>query len=139
MAILAPFILTRVFDEISAARALKRNLILAQDRSARFWGTRLIALWVAVARVNFYIFTDEISCPQSLDTMVYYIAEERDLFLEVGQLVKGFDKATPNFHIGLHIPEQVYLCTTLPSIACINSDGTASVFSTSLYEMVHRV
>jgi hypothetical protein len=110
MAILAPFILTRIFDEIPAAQALKRNLILAQDRSARFWGSKLIALWVAVARVNYFVFNDEISCPKSLDTMVYYIAEERDLLLEVGHLVKGFEKATPNFHVGLHIPEQVYMC-----------------------------
>jgi len=110
MAILAPFILTRIFDEISAGQALKRNLILAQDQSSRFWGSKLVTLWVAVARVNYFVFNDEISSPKSLDTLLYYIAEERELLLEVGQLVKGFERATPNFHVGLHIPEQVYLC-----------------------------
>lgn len=69
----------------------------------------MVALWVAVARVNFYIFNDEVVYPKSLDTMMYYIAEERELFLEVGQLVEGFNKATPNFYIGLHLPEQIYL------------------------------
>lgn len=70
--------------------------------------------------------------------MMYHIAEERELFLEVGQLVKG-NKATPNFHVGLHLPEQIYMCILPYYPARVDSDGTATVFSTSLYEMVHRV
>jgi hypothetical protein len=132
MPILAPFILTRVLDETSAARALKRNLILAQDCTACYWGTKLVALWVAVARVNFYIFSDEVKYPKGLDTVAYYIAKESELFLEVGQPVKGFEKATPNFHIGLHIPEQIYLCISLTMLLVLTQIARL-LFSRRLY------
>jgi hypothetical protein len=124
---------------LTAAQALKRGLMAQQERSARYWGNRIIALWVAIARVNFYIFKDDIEVPKSLHTLMHYIAEERNLLLEIGQLVAGYENATPNFHVGMHLPEQIYLCTSPYYFCYLRLDGTASVFSTSLYEMVHQV
>jgi hypothetical protein len=117
MAILAPFILSRVYQDLDPAKALKRNVIRNQARSARFVGNRLICLWVAVARVNHLLFQDFVQVPTSLLRLRFYIQQERELFLEVGQLVAGFENPTPNFHVGIHIPDQIYLCT--PHSSCL--------------------
>jgi hypothetical protein len=115
MATLAPFILTRTFQDLDATKALKRKCIQQQNRSARFLGNRLIALWVSITRVNFLLFQDHVNLPDDLHILAYHITSERELFLEVGGLVANFDKATPNYHIGLHFPNQVWLCT--PTLA----------------------
>jgi hypothetical protein len=107
-------------------RILKRG-ILNQVFNAGMFGEKLINLWVLIARVNYHCFSDHVLIPRDLHRLLYYIRQERELLLEVGQYVEGFDTATPNFHVGLHIPFQIYLY------------GSSSVFSTSLYEMVHRI
>jgi len=118
MVILAPFVLQRVFGDMKNGKALKSSIALRHSRSAGFVCKQLLALWISVARVNYLLFQDFIKIPEDLYALSYYIKEERDLFLELGALVAGFEKATPNFHAGLHLPEQIWQCTYFHSVIC---------------------
>jgi hypothetical protein len=111
MAILAPFILQRVYKDLEPGKSLRKSILSNHERSATFVGRQLVELWVSVARVNHLVFQDFVDGPQDYHHLAYYIARERELFLDVGKFVPGFEKATPNFHIGIHIPHQIWLCT----------------------------
>ena len=65
---------------------------------------------MAIARVNFQCFAETFT-PKDLHILLFYIREERLILAELGQYVGGFEKATPNHHVGLHLPSQIYLCT----------------------------
>jgi hypothetical protein len=113
MAVLAPFILKRTFDELDASKAFKRKILANQPRSALFVARRLIVLWVSVARVNYLLFQDFVDVLEDLYKLSHYIAQERESFLELGQMIPGYEKATPNYYVGLHMVEQIYLCTPI--------------------------
>lgn len=113
MAILAPFILLRVFQDITPEKAFKRTVLLEYTSSAGFLRQRLIALWISIARANCLLFSDHVELPGDLYKLQLYLAEERELFLELRGLADEFSKATPNYHVALHIPHQIYLCNTL--------------------------
>ena len=103
-----------LFFKDSSMRSLlkepsKRFILLKYNRSAEFLRQRLLALWISVAQTNHQLFSDFVEISVDLYKLQMYFAEERPLFLELGALVIGFDKATPNYHIALHIPHQIYL------------------------------
>jgi len=108
LAILAPFMLTRVYREIGPAKAIKRA-ITQTLRAQGFAGGQLLELWVSVARVNHLLFRNS-HRRDELYALDYLIKE-------AGAYVQGYERATPNYHVGLHLAAQIYFCTS-SSVRC---------------------